>query len=151
MRRARLTQGLIGLALVLASGFAAAAMYKWVDEQGQVHYSQSPPLDQQSEKVKAPPPPPASAADEQSKLQQQIDDLEKRQEERAKAAESEQKSAEEAAAFKAACERAKSNLQALTSRGQVSLKDGDEYRVMTEEERQARIARAKRQIEEYCE
>ncbi len=48
------------------------------------------------------------------------------------------------------CTQAKTNLTSLTSRGQVTLKEGDLYRKLTEEERQDRIKTANQSIEEFC-
>ena len=53
---------LIGL---MMSSFSHAKMYKWVDEEGNVHYTQTkPPADTEVETIKPPPkvtPPPAPA------------------------------------------------------------------------------------------
>lgn len=60
---------IVGLALAPA----AADVYRWVDEHGQVHFGDRPPADKDSERVKTRPPPsaptPAAAPplDEQAK------------------------------------------------------------------------------------
>ena len=46
--------------------------------------------------------------------------------------------------------QAKNNLTSLTSHGQVTIKEGELYRKLTEEERQERIQTANANIEEYC-
>ncbi|HKK16999.1 MAG TPA: DUF4124 domain-containing protein, partial [Gammaproteobacteria bacterium] len=44
------------LLALLVSSNALAAMYKWVDENGEVHYTQTPPPgDIQAETIKPPP------------------------------------------------------------------------------------------------
>lgn len=48
------------------------------------------------------------------------------------------------------CERAQANLKLLSSSTRIRLKDGDEYRVIPEEERQQKMALAKQQIDTYC-
>jgi len=48
------------------------------------------------------------------------------------------------------CAIATQNMESLTSRGQVTVKDGDIYRKLTEEERQSRITETKEQVSEYC-
>ena len=72
------------LALPLA---ALAQTYRWVDEKGQVHYSQIPPKNQQYKSI-GPAPPPA-AAPNQDALNKSLDDsvkgAPKQQEEAAKA------------------------------------------------------------------
>lgn len=141
----------IALLVLLAIGAPAmAGMYKWVDEQGNVHYSQQPPPGQQAETVKAPPPPPSGAADEAARWKKQAEDFEERQADRAKAADEAQKAEAQEEQRKANCEIARKNLQTLTSRGQISIKEGDTYRRLPEEERQAKIAEAQKQVDEFC-
>lgn len=141
----------IGLIVLLAiGGPAAAGMYKWVDEQGNVQYSQQPPAGRQAESIKAPPPPSSSADEETARLKQQMEGFDERQGDRAKAAAEQQQSADVEAQRKANCEMARTNLQTLTSRGQISIKEGDEYRRLSEEERQAKIAEAQKQVDEFC-
>ncbi len=41
-------------------------------------------------------------------------------------------------------------MESLTSRGQVTLKEGDIYRKLTEEERQAKIQETQSQVDEFC-
>ena len=48
------------------------------------------------------------------------------------------------------CQIAKDNLASLTSRGQVTIKEGDLYRKLTEEERQERIKTAEQGVTEFC-
>ena len=43
---------ILGACLALAAGVASAQMYKWVDEKGTTHYSESPPPDDAKTKVK---------------------------------------------------------------------------------------------------
>jgi len=66
------------------SALQAATMYKWVDDEGNVHYDQSPPSDRESEKLEsdtgtkaATPPaapadqPPVITEDENTRIKQQ--------------------------------------------------------------------------------
>lgn len=53
------------LLLILAVVTAGATIYKWVDEKGVTHYSQTPPAKQKAQEIQAPPLP--SAATEGSK------------------------------------------------------------------------------------
>ena len=48
-------------AMMIFASSAFAGLYKWVDEEGNVHYSQKRPANQQSERLKAPPPAPDNA------------------------------------------------------------------------------------------
>ncbi len=50
----------IGVLLLIANASAAAdtpGIYKWTDDQGEIHYSQFPPPGLKTEKLNAPPPP----------------------------------------------------------------------------------------------
>ena len=63
MKRA-IVAGLLGG--LLAGSFVEAAVYRWVDENGKVVYSQMPPPEHvESEKVRVNAPPPASAVDDE--------------------------------------------------------------------------------------
>lgn len=48
------------------------------------------------------------------------------------------------------CERAKANLHLLSSSTRIRLKEGDEYRVIPEEERREKMDLAQEQIDTYC-
>lgn len=61
---------LVTLALLPLS--AGAQAYRWVDEKGQVHYSQVPPPGRTAQPVG--PPPPATAAPNQDSLNQALAD-----------------------------------------------------------------------------
>lgn len=45
-------------AMIIFASSASAGLYKWVDDEGNVHYSQKRPRNQQFERLKAPPPTP---------------------------------------------------------------------------------------------
>lgn len=63
---------LLFVALALLPLSAAAQAYRWVDEKGQVHYSQVPPPGRSARPVG--PPPPASAAPNQDSLNRSLAD-----------------------------------------------------------------------------
>ena len=52
--------------MMIFAGSASAGLYKWVDSDGNVHYSQKPPRDQQFERLK----PPAAAPEDSKPLYQ---------------------------------------------------------------------------------
>jgi hypothetical protein len=49
------------------SAVQAAAMYKWVDDEGNIHYDQSPPADRESERLEGPETPSPEATPESAK------------------------------------------------------------------------------------
>lgn len=139
----------IAIALICFTASVSAQAYKWTDPNGNVIYSQTPP----------PLGTPYELVDDNSiaassfgvagtsNIQQNVDESQKAREEK-KA--QEQLVAESKQIKKDNCTQAKTNLTALTSRGQVTIKEGDLYRKLTEEERQERIQQANSSIEEFC-
>ncbi|MGH8507591.1 MAG: DUF4124 domain-containing protein [Gammaproteobacteria bacterium] len=139
----------VTLGVALASPGLRAEMYKWVDDQGQVQYSQSPPPGRPSQTIKPPPKVDSKAARE--KLKQQLQDFELRSDKRQEQAETDQKKDTEAAERKAACEAARDKLTRLESNPRILRVDKDESRTrLTEEERQAAIVEARKKVEEHC-
>ena len=85
-------------------------------------------------------------------LKQQLQDFEVRGDKRQEQAEADQKTQEQAGERKAACEAARERLAKLASKPRILqyAEDGSSKR-LTEEERQAAIAEARKKIEEHCE
>lgn len=139
----------IALASIFIASNANAQAYKWISPTGNTIYSQTPP----------PIGTPFELVDDESiaasnygvsstkKLNKNLDASrearEKKKTEQQQLAESNQIKQEN-------CAQAKTNLTSLTSRGQVTIKEGDLYRKLTEEERQERIKSANQSIEEFC-
>ena len=148
MRRAPL----LATAILILATAAQAGIYKWVDENGQVHYGERPPAGAEYRTV-APAPPPASSAPEEKqrleKTQEFLDTSRKAREEAKTKAAAEKAEAERR---KKNCAAARKNLEILTyatGRKRIPGPDGV-ARKLTEEERQARMAEARKQIEKYC-
>lgn len=130
------------------SAYADTVVYKWLDGTGKVIYSQTPPptgtpfeiVEKKTPVALSTTSQPGSAVTAaESSQQSQAEKL--REQERL--AESEQIKAQN-------CKQAKTNLDSLNSRGQVTVKDGDLYRRLSEEERQERISSTQDQINEFC-
>jgi hypothetical protein len=140
---------LLSLTLTVTPSLAQDGMYRWVDEQGRVHYGQMPPSGVQAEQMRRASPPADQAA--QERLQREMEARDERQQQ---ARSEEEVRAEQEASRRMRqenCERARSNLETLTSRGsRVTLREGDQYRMLDEEERQAMIERTRNQIREFC-
>lgn len=154
------------LAIGLVPLLMGAAVYRWVDENGVVNYTQHKPEGVAAEEVSAatgsrrstdagtaaadtPRPDPAAsrvAAEGEAELTDaQQDMLEDLKEIEA------QRQAEIAKVKRANCDEARSVLANLTSRGRIRVAGEDgEYRVMPEEERQERIATAQRAVARNC-
>ena len=67
-----MTRFFLGILLAAAPLLAAAQAYRWVDDRGQVHYSQVPPPGRDAQPVGPPPPP--QAAPNQDNLNQSLKD-----------------------------------------------------------------------------
>jgi hypothetical protein len=139
------------LLLGVFPGVAAAAMYKWVDENGQVQYTQTPPPGGIEATEIQPPPEPA---DQEGTIQREETlekGLDERREAREKAA---TETADEAAYQKEKaqrCEAARHRLdQAQYPLTNFVDPDGTQRRA-TEEERQAQIKQAEEQVKKFCE
>ena len=127
---------------------AYAAIYKWVDENGVTHYSQTPPTsDTQSQKLTVPrgpaPPPPAKSQNAQpekpnegdaQKTEATNDANEKLKKQREKA-----------------CETAKNNLQELDNHGRVRETDAEgNTRFLSDDEKMTRRQEMLDLIKKYC-
>ena len=126
-----------------------ANMYKWIDENGNTHYTQSPPPDGIDGVIIKPP----SSVDEDSALktvEKQKKKADKLLENRKKQAEKEEKEQAEIDRLNKNCEISKSNVASL-ERPRVNFED-DEGNVYSapEEERLERLKKAKEDVEEYC-
>lgn len=140
------------LALLCSLPFLAQAqIYKWTDENGQVNYSQEPPVDLPAEQIKAPPPPPIDPEIAQQELDALIED-----QQAAEAAEAEQQQAEQEAEQaeqirQENCQTARNNLEQYQNNPgrRVMNADGEVTRP-TEEERQEKIAEFQQQVDEFC-
>ncbi|MGL6160051.1 DUF4124 domain-containing protein [Microbulbifer sp.] len=148
----------------LAMSAQADGIYKWEDENGVVHFgSQPPPQKEQVEVVKKP----KSDRYKQWESEQQALMAQRAKEQKAEAkkqpaAKTETKpepqpqeqagpSPAELAIRAQRCQRARGNLQELQSHSRVREMDASgNMRVLGEEERQERIARAQQMIRENC-
>ena len=146
---------LLGLTVLLLSATPVnAELYKWVDEQGKVHYSDQPASDKtKSETTLAIPnqAPPSTIPESSKSWQEKELEYKKRQ---ASAAENEakkQKEAQEAKTKRDNCEKAKQNLSQLESIAPAYTYDektGRSY--MDATQRAAAIEKARKAVTEWC-
>lgn len=140
------------LALLCSLPFLAQAeIYKWTDENGQIHYTQQPPIDRPTEQIKAPPPPPIDP----EKAQQNLEELiESQQTKEAAEAERQQAKKDAKAAQKLReenCQTARNNLEQYRNNPgrRVMNADGEVTRP-TEEQRQEKIIEFQQKVDEFC-
>lgn len=139
-------------ALLLSfSTMLCAETYKWVNENGVVTYSQTPPPDKQAERVKLRDTGPSSGQSSKSRLdklrQKMADSAEDRELEKQKR----QTEKEERSLKRENCDAARSNLRNLQGLGQRLYHMGNEYRRLTEEERQSLMQKEREHIKANCE
>jgi hypothetical protein len=158
MPNAPFERALIAAACVaLGTGFAQAqAMYKWVDEKGTTHFSESPPPDDvktktKPQKVEPKVTPPSSSSaykESQEKWRTQEADFRRRQvDARQKDAENEQAKQKRATE----CERAKSRLVSLQNTHRIYRDNPDGTRTyMEDSERNEAMARQRDIIKQNC-
>jgi Skp family chaperone for outer membrane proteins len=141
---------LVAVLAVLPAAAALAEMYKWVDENGETHYTQSPPPgDIKAETIKPPPAVDSTAA--QKELDELSKGLDTRREGREKEATTATEEQQYQEARKQKCEQAQRRLQ-QAERPLTNFVDADgTERRATEEERQQQIGGAKQQVKEFCE
>jgi hypothetical protein len=140
--------------LALASGIHAASkdtIYKWVDDNGEVHYTQVPPQNREYETLKQASAPADDPDRIRSGLKEQVDAMDKAQEERKEEVKDAEQWSNIQKRRRENCEIAKKNLANLHQGGNKAFMtpDGEVIR-LTDDERQRRIDEANKQIEENC-
>jgi hypothetical protein len=140
------------LATLLVSVSVHAQIYKWVDENGQTHYSQQPPESGQAQVVDVPPPPPVDV----DEAQEEVDQLIEQQQAAEQAEQEAQQEAEEAARQQAIkeenCRIASQNLtQYQNNPGRRVMDEEGNVTRLVEEERQQKMQEFQEQIDLYCE
>ncbi len=139
----------ISFSLLLVTAAYAGPVYKW-NEDGRVIYSQTPPASGVKFEIVFEENIGKSTSVAKADPSDSDSTFEERREQR-KQTEADKKVQEESNRIKAEnCAIATKNMESLTSRGQVTVKDGDIYRKLTEEERQAKIQETKEQVSEFC-
>ena len=126
-----------------------ATAYKWVDEDGNTHYTQTPPPgDTPGKAINRPPRVDTEAA--RGEIKALTERADKLQAERAEKAEQRQKKLAQEAERATRCQQARAS-RASYERPRVNevMADGSR-RVMGEEERQAGLARAKALVSKFC-
>lgn len=131
---------------------AEAAIYKWVDENGQTVYSETPPpKGTAATRLKEAPPPPVDPNAAMESLRNRAEAFDERQEERGEQENETQQSTEREKQIQENCERLRNNLEVLTTNNQVREKTGEnQYSVLGEEQRQARIKETRERIQKEC-
>jgi hypothetical protein len=132
---------------------APAEIYKWVDDEGKVHYGEKPPnttTDKAVETIKIKDD--VSTSDNQranETLKKKSESLDENREKRKKEKSAKKKKAGQQAKMKKGCELAKKVLAGYQM-PRVTLTDGDEYTWLDEEQKQVKIKEAKAEVKKFC-
>ncbi|MDH5472741.1 MAG: DUF4124 domain-containing protein [Gammaproteobacteria bacterium] len=133
---------------------AYTSVYKWIDEDGKVHYSQSKPgnnIEVERLRIKGAKPDYATsdAKPEDEMKNKPSDDTKKAEQPVAQPAQEENKLSPKEA--KAACQSARTKLAQLQSSGQVRQRDAKgNISYLSDEQKQAEIAKAQKIIKKLC-
>jgi hypothetical protein len=142
----RLTLSLLLLALPT---LAAAEIYRWVDAEGRVHFTQTPPPESRYQKVD-PRVSPASASKGTAQIEQYVEQGAKA---RAEAAQQKSKDQEQALARATQCAQAQARLKMLDERGQrrlASANDKGEMERWTTEKYDEERSKTQEAIKDSC-
>ncbi len=137
------------LALAVCMVANAGTVYKW-DEDGRTIYSQTPPSPGVKFEVIVEENIGKSTSVANAEPRYSNSSFEQRRDERLQKKQEKEVLEESNRIKQENCAIAQNNMQSLTSRGQVTIKDGDIYRKLSEEERQTQIQQTQGQIEEFC-
>lgn len=144
----------LSCALLLTVKTADAQLYKWVDEQGKVHYSDQPAdAKTKSESTLNIPNQPGtpSGADGGKSWQDKEQEFQKRKTSAAEAEAKKQKAEQEAKTQRENCEKAKQNLSQLESAVPVyTFNEKTGRTLLNQEQRTQEIAKARKSVAEWC-
>lgn len=130
------------LLLALCAPTLAAPIYKWVDAQGTTHFGAQPPENIQAERVRAYAPAPGSVAPSKPDAAS-IANAQLEQEVKGQIAEQEKQR-------EANCREVRALIVQLENNPRIRFEENGESKRLNEEERQEKIAEAKRQLAENC-
>lgn len=135
--------------LLLLSFSASAALTKWVDDDGKVHYSDGPPPDNVKAKAIATPHDPVSGVPKT--FVEREAEMKKNQKAKEDAAKKAAQQQENALLKQKNCAAAKANLRALENSPQITIyNDKGEAANMDDKARQQGIEEARKQISTFC-
>lgn len=149
-RRLALSLCVCGLVAAHAA-FAANGLYKWIDEKGVVHYSDTPPVGKAAKKITAEPQPPldnTQAPPPSRSWQEQLQESNERRFREEKGQQARQKKAEEA---EEKCRQARSALDSLKQERPLYRMSKDGERIYMEDDERGRFAESwQKQADTYC-
>jgi hypothetical protein len=137
------------LACTLAVSIAAhAQLYKWVDKDGRVTYSDQPSPAQQSKQLNVSPAPAPAAQRSAVEMEKEREKVRESDKEKAKVAED---AAKKAQIDQENCNRAKAYLATVTAGGRIATYDAKgEQMILSDEQIDAERVKARKAVDEAC-
>lgn len=143
----------VGIAIggwLFAGSAVASGVYKWVDEQGKVHYGDRPPgtVEPAEVEIGRAPAPSTDDADRREKTRRLLDAIEsEREQEKKEAARTEARSAQR----KRNCALAKRRMEILERGNTISVTGEDgERQYLDDDQRALALSQAKELVREWC-
>lgn len=140
-------------ALFFIAAPASAEMYRWVDAQGKVHYTDQPPAEtsKSSKKLDIPNKPASPATAGGKSWQEKELDFKKRQSASAESEAKKKKEADDAKTKAENCEKSKKALRSLEEGGRVKTYDDKGNPVVMDDAQRAKATSdAKKSVSEWC-
>jgi hypothetical protein len=144
---------IVALTVILAlPAHAAATIYKWIDENGQTVYSETPPPPGvERMRIKGASPPAEDPDEVMKKLRGQVQTVEQRRDDQNKTETDARADAERQKQIKENCEILRKNLAVLSSGRRIGEPQGDgNLAYLDEEQRAARLKETQDRINEEC-
>jgi len=142
---------LLLILIITAAATANAGVYKWTDEQGNVHFGDRP-TSSQAEQIKLKKYPkssgPTSSSTQPKVTQQQLLNMYQQEREKKKAEKKKQK--EEAKTLALKCARARDNLSQYEGSRLYEVLPSGERRYFSDEEHSQTISNLKKNIKRHC-
>lgn len=138
------------LMIMVVSAPVQAGLYKWYDDKGQVHYTDSPPSKEKAEALNPDTALPTGAEKEKTELDKQVEEFDKRREERLKQEEEAKKKVAQEKQRKRNCEQLRKNLQLFITKNRVSTNVDGEKVVMPYEQRVKEMDKVQKRIDKEC-
>jgi hypothetical protein len=130
-------------------------MYRWVDENGRVHYSDQPPpatrQQQQDMKTKIRSKPGSATANANPSYVEKEADFRKRQVEKAEKEAADQKAQQQTAEKEQNCQRARQNLASMQAGGRIARFNPDgEREILNDAQIAQEIQEGQKSVAEWC-
>ena len=137
-------------ALIISQAIPAAGVYRWVDEQGRVHYGDRPPSEKESTRIEieAPPTPAPGDGERREKTQRLLDAMEsERDRDKQKAAQAEA----EKARREQNCQRARQQAALYQQANALFRRGPDGERIyLSDDEREQGLVRTQALVDQWC-